>query len=98
MSNMLRKSLIPAELMVASSLLLAPSFTLTGYGQNTPQNSQPQASPPASTPPQARQPAATPADTPPVSDTPPPTDQKMPGIKTGSVDAVNAVGTRDIGG
>ena len=38
MSNMLRKSLIPAELMVASSLLLAPSFTLTGYGQNNPAN------------------------------------------------------------
>src|ERR1700722_13196426 len=98
MSNMLRKSLIPAELMVASSLLLAPSLALTGYGQNTPQNSQPQASQPTAAPPQASQPAATPSDTPPVSDTTPPTDQKMPGIKTGSVDDVNAVGTRDIGG
>jgi beta-barrel assembly-enhancing protease len=90
MIHMLRKSLMPAELMVASSLLLAPSFTLTGYGQNNPQNSPAQ--------PQASQPAATPSDTPPASDTTPPADQKMPGVKTGSVDDVNAVGTRDIGG
>ena len=32
MSKMLKR--IPAELMVASSLLLAPSLTLMGYGQN----------------------------------------------------------------
>ena len=83
MSNMLRKSLIPAELMVASSLLLAPSFTLTGYGQNNPQTSQPQASQPASTPPQASQPATPPSDTPAAG------DQKMPGVKQGSVDDVN---------
>jgi hypothetical protein len=30
MSKMLRKKLISAELMVASSLLLVPGFTLTG--------------------------------------------------------------------
>ena len=96
MSKMLRKKLIPAELMVASSLLLAPAFTLTGYGQNSPQTSQPTNAPPAasSTP--------TPSDTPPASSTPdatiPPTDQKMPGVKPGSVDDVSAVGTRDIGG
>ena len=77
MSNMLRKSLIPADLVGASSLLLAPSFTLTGYGQNNPQTSQPQASQPATTPPQASQPA--PSDTPPASDTTPATDQKVPG-------------------
>jgi hypothetical protein len=41
MSKMLRKKLISAELMVASSLLLVPGFTLTGYGQNTPQSSPP---------------------------------------------------------
>ncbi|MDT7812670.1 MAG: hypothetical protein QOJ42_2586, partial [Acidobacteriaceae bacterium] len=96
MSNMLRKSLIPAELVVASSLLLAPCFTLTGYGQNNPQTSQPQASQPAATPPQASQP--TPSDTPPASDPTPATDQKMPGVKQGSVGDVSAVGTRDIGG
>ena len=96
MSKMLRKKLIPAELMVASSLLLAPAFTLTGYGQNSPQTSQPTNAPPAasSTP--------APSDTPPASSTPdatiPPTDQKMPGVKPGSVDDVSAVGTRDIGG
>ena len=94
MSKMLRKKLIPAELMVASSLLLAPAFTLTGYGQNSPQTSQPTNAPPAASP--------TPSDTPPASSTPdatiPPTDQKMPGVKPGSVDDVSAVGTRDIGG
>jgi len=100
MSKMLRKKLISAELMVASSLLLAPGFTLTGYGQNNPQSS-PQSSPPSS-------PSTTaPADTPPASSAPassapdastPPTDSKMPGVKQGSIDDVNAVGTRDIGG
>ena len=100
MSKMLRKNLIPAELMVASSLLLAPGFTLTGYGQNNPQTSAPQTSPPANNQPQASQPGPAPSDTPPTStsDTPSATDPKMPGIKQGSVDDVNAVGTRDIGG
>ena len=37
---MLRKKLIPAELIFASSLLLAPGLASTGYGQNTPQTSQ----------------------------------------------------------
>jgi beta-barrel assembly-enhancing protease len=96
MSKMLRKKLISAELMVASSLLLAPGFTLTGYGQNTPQST------PSSTPP-----SAAPADTPPASAAPassapdsntPPADSKVPGVKQGSIDDVNAVGTRDIGG
>jgi predicted Zn-dependent protease len=43
---------------------------------------------------------ATPSDTPPAESTPPgpATDPKMPGIKQGSIDDVNAVGTRDIGG
>jgi predicted Zn-dependent protease len=100
MSKMLRKKLISAELMVASSLLLVPGFTLTGYGQNTPQSSPP--SSPSSTPP-----SAAPADTPPASSAPassapdsntPPADSKMPGVKQGSIDDVNAVGTRDIGG
>jgi len=93
MSKMLRKKLISAEFLVASSLLLAPGLALTGYGQNTPQNT-PQSSPP-STPP-----AATPSDTPPAASTPPgpATDQTMPGVKAGSIDDVNAVGTRDIGG
>ncbi len=36
MSKVLSKKLISAELMVATSLLLAPGFSLTGYGQNTP--------------------------------------------------------------
>jgi predicted Zn-dependent protease len=96
MSKMLSKKLISAELMIATSLLLAPGLTLTGYGQNSPQSS------PSSTPP-----GAAPADTPPASSAPAssapdssaaPTDSKMPGIKQGSIDDVNAVGTRDIGG
>jgi beta-barrel assembly-enhancing protease len=100
MSKMLRKKLISAELMVASSLLLSPAFTLTGYGQNNPQSSPP--SSPSSTPP-----SAVPSDTQPASSAPassasdsnaPPTDSKMPGVKQGSIDDVNAVGTRDIGG
>ena len=66
MSNMLRKSLIPAELVVASSLLLAPIFTLTGFGQNNPAN-QPANSSPVKHP--ACQSAA-PADTPPASSAP----------------------------
>src|SRR5579863_7843927 len=102
MSKMLRKKLIPAEFVVASSLLLAPGFTLTGFGQNSPQTSTPTAAP-AGTPPAASAPAtptdtAPAASTPPASSAPPPTDQKMPGVKQGSVDDVNAVGTRDIGG
>jgi beta-barrel assembly-enhancing protease len=91
------KRLIPAEFLVVSSLLLAPSLALTGYGQNSPQSSPP-ASPPT----------AAPSDTPPAASTPPPsatstpagpaTDQTMPGVKPGSIDDVNAVGNRDIGG
>jgi beta-barrel assembly-enhancing protease len=104
MSKMLRKKLISAELMVASSLLLSPAFTVTGYGQNSPQNS-PQSSPPSS--PSSTPPSAAPSDTPPASSAPassapdantPPADGKMPGVKQGSIDDVNAVGTRDIGG
>jgi beta-barrel assembly-enhancing protease len=104
MSKMLRKKLISAELMVASSLLLSPAFTLTGYGQNSPQSS-PQSSPPSS--PSSSPPSAAPSDTPPASSAPassapdantPPADGKMPGVKQGSIDDVNAVGTRDIGG
>ncbi len=93
MSKMLRKKLIPAEILVASSLLLAPSLALTGYGQSTTQN------PPQSTA-QTNPPTATPSNTPPAASTPPgpPADQTMPGVKPGSIDDVNAVGTRDIGG
>jgi predicted Zn-dependent protease len=81
----MRKRLIPAEFLVASSLLLAPSLALTGYGQNNPQSSPP---------------VATPSDPPPAASTPPSpaADQTMPGVKPGSIDDVNAVGTRDIGG
>jgi beta-barrel assembly-enhancing protease len=96
MSKMLRKKLISAEFLVASSLLLAPGLALTGFGQNTPQNT-PQSSPPST--PQTTPPAATPSDTPPAASTPPgpSTDPTMPGVKAGSIDDVNAVGTRDIG-
>jgi predicted Zn-dependent protease len=91
--------MIPAKLMVASSLLLAPGLALTMYGQNSPQTSQP-ATAPADTPPAASAPPA--ASTPPAASAPDsnvsPTDAKMPGVKPGSVDDVNAVGTRDIGG
>jgi beta-barrel assembly-enhancing protease len=91
-------------------LLLAPSLALTGYGQNTPPSTA-QTNPPTAT---SGQPSATPSqptaapsqttaapsDTPPAESTPPgsATDPKMPGIKQGSIDDVNAVGTRDIGG
>jgi predicted Zn-dependent protease len=97
MSKMLKR--VPVELMVASSLLLAPSLTLTGYGQN----SQPSSAPPSSTQPSDTPPSSTaPSSTPPATSTPdanvPPVDGKMPGIKPGSVDDVSAVGTRDIGG
>jgi predicted Zn-dependent protease len=91
--------MIPAKLMVASSLLLAPGLALTMYGQNSPQTSQP-ATAPADAPPAVSAPPA--ASTPPAASAPdsnvPPTDAKMPGVKPGSVDDVNAVGTRDIGG
>jgi beta-barrel assembly-enhancing protease len=111
MSKM-RKKLIPAEFMVASSLLLAPSFALMGYAQNSPQSS-PQTTPPttapaggpaaASTPPAASTPAAdstpasTPQSSPDIGSPQASTDPKMPGVKQGSIDDVNAVGTRDIG-
>ena len=115
MSKLLRKKLIPAEIMVASGLLLAPA--LAGYGQNTPPSSQPAASPagppPASTTPAASStpdassaPAAssTPdaSSAPGASSAPAPgpggSDPTVPGVKQGSVNDVNAVGTRDIGG
>jgi predicted Zn-dependent protease len=105
MSKMLRKKLIPAEFLIASSLLLAPCLALTGYGQNSPQSTA-QSNPTTATPNPATAtvtptPAtATPSDTPPAESTPPSpaTDPKMPGVKQGSIDDVNAVGTRDIGG
>ena len=107
MSKMLRKRLTPAEFLVASSLLLAPCLALTGYGQNGPQSTaqtnQPTATTqPTATPSQtnASPSIATPSDTPPAESTPPgaTSDPKMPGVKAGSIDDVNAVGTRDIGG
>ena len=109
MSKMLRKTLISAEFMIASSLLLAPTLALTGYAQSSqptasqPTASQPTASP-SNSPPASSAPAATatPSDTPPASSAPasaqPAADQTMPGVKPGSIDDVNAVGTRDIGG
>jgi predicted Zn-dependent protease len=107
------KRLIPAEFLVVSSLLLAPSLALTGYGQNSPQSSPPASQPtatPSTTPPAASTTPPTASTTPPgASATPPgpaaastppgpPTDQTMPGVKPGSIDDVNAVGNRDIGG
>ena len=62
MSKILRKKLIPAELMFASSLLLVPGLALTGYGQNSPQTSQ--QAPPASDTPAAS--SSTPASPPPI--------------------------------
>ncbi len=44
------KRLIPAEFLVASSLLLATSLGLTGFAQNSPQSSPPTAAP-SDTPP-----------------------------------------------
>jgi predicted Zn-dependent protease len=106
MSKILRKKLIPAELMFASSLLLVPGLALTGYAQNSPQTSQ-QTPPASNTPPASSSTPAAPASSPaPTPDAAPPVpgspqaskDPTMPGIKAGSVDDVNAVGTRDIGG
>ena len=48
--------MIPAKLMVASSLLLAPGLALTMYGQNSPQTNPP-ATAPADAPPPALCPA-----------------------------------------
>jgi beta-barrel assembly-enhancing protease len=91
-----------AEFLVVGGLLLAPGFTLAGYGQNNTPTSQPSNTPQASEPSTSTPPAASAPSSPsdsPATDTPgPPADQKMPGVKTGSVDDVNAVGTRDIGG
>jgi beta-barrel assembly-enhancing protease len=113
MNNMLRKKLMPAEFLVASSLLLTPGIAFTGYAQNTSQNSPPASPPtaaPSATPPAASTTPPTASTTPPGASATPPapaaastppgpaTDQTMPGVKQGSVDDVNAVGTRDIGG
>src|ERR1700761_594524 len=96
-----------AELLVVGGLLLSPGLTLAGYGQNNTQTGQPSSTPPTSQQPSTSAPPAasspsTPSSSPsdsPATDTPgPPADQKMPGVKAGSVDDVNAVGTRDIGG
>jgi predicted Zn-dependent protease len=92
MSKILRKKLIPW--MFASSLPLA--LALTGYGQNSPQTSQ--QAPPAAPAASSSTPAS-PDAAPPVSGSPQASkDPTLPGIKPGSVDDVNAVGTRDIGG
>jgi beta-barrel assembly-enhancing protease len=103
------KRLIPAEFLVVSSLLLAPSLALTGHGQNSPQSSPP-ASPPTAAPSAASTTPPTASTTPPGASTTPPsppaastppgpaTDQTMPGVKPGSIDDVSAVGNRDIGG
>ena len=99
MSKMLKR--IPAELMVASSLLLAPSLTLTSYGQNNqPSSTPPTSTQPSNTPPSSTPPSSTPSSTPPSAPDAavPSADGKMPGVKPGSVDDVSAVGTRDIGG
>ena len=105
MSKMLRKSRISAELMVASSLLLAPGLVVSGYGQNTTPTTQTPTSqtpgkqdPTSTSSTTAPAPAATDASPSSMPITQPPTDATMPGIKQGSVNDVNAVGTRDIGG
>jgi predicted Zn-dependent protease len=99
-----------AEFLVVGGLLLAPGLTLAGHGQNNSQTSPPSSTPPQTSQPSSTPPAASAPSTPSApptslpsdstgSDTPgPPADQKMPGVKAGSVDDVNAVGTRDIGG
>jgi beta-barrel assembly-enhancing protease len=102
MENIQRKKLQAAQWMVAGSLLLAPALV----AQSTPAQSTPaQSTPPAASTPPAT--ATTNTTTPPAADsTPPPSDNStpavtnatMPGVKPGSIDDVNAVGTRDIGG
>jgi beta-barrel assembly-enhancing protease len=95
---MLRNKLIPAELMFASSLLLAPGLALTVYAQNTPQTSQQAPAAPDTPAASASTPPATASASPATGSAPAPTDATMPGVKPGSVDDVNAVGNRDIGG
>jgi predicted Zn-dependent protease len=81
MSKILRKHQIPASVLVAGSLLLAPGLALNGYAQT-----------PTTTPPAAS------TSTPPIGSPQASSDPSMPGVKQGSIDDVNAVGTRDIGG
>ena len=82
MSKILRKNQLPSSLLVAGSLLLTPGFALSGYAQT----------PTATTPPAAS------TSTPPIGSPQASSDPTMPGVKQGSIDDVNAVGTRDIGG
>jgi predicted Zn-dependent protease len=101
--------LVVGGLLLAPGLTLAgygQNNTPTSQPSNTPPTSQPSNAPQTSQPSTSTPPAASSPSTPsssasdsPASDTPgPPADQKMPGVKSGSVDDVNAVGTRDIGG
>jgi predicted Zn-dependent protease len=102
MSKIQRKKRIPAELVIASSLLFAPALALTAYGQSgasqpgtgsTPPPAASSTAPAATTPPATAAPAAPAIGSPQAS-----SDPTLPGVKQGSVDDVNAVGTRDIGG
>jgi predicted Zn-dependent protease len=101
--------LVVGGLLLAPGLTLAgygQNNTPTSQPSNTPPTTQPSNTPQTSQPSTSTPPAASSPSTPsssasdsPASDTPgPPADQKMPGVKSGSVDDVNAVGTRDIGG
>ena len=82
--------------MVASSLLLAPGLALTRYGQNSPQTNPPSDPHPADA--HRLHCLGCPARRIRSGFHAPPTEPKMPGVKPGSIDDVNAVGTRDIGG
>ena len=92
MSKIFCNPRISAELVIVGSLLLAPGFALPAFGQSTPPPTAPTTAPTAA-PATSQTPPSTDVSSPQAS-----TDPKLPGVKQGSVNDVNAVGTRDIGG
>ncbi len=100
MANLLRIKLTPAGAVVAGFFLLASGMTSSAIGQNGQPNATPQATSepsPSSTPPSSAE-SNTSASSGTSSSATYKPEPTMPGVKPGSIDDVNAVGTRDIGG
>jgi predicted Zn-dependent protease len=104
MRNLLRGKLTPAGALFVSFLVLASGSTLPASGQSSTPPPNPSSTPPpnpSSTPPpnpnatSSASTDSTPASTDSTSNA---SQTKMPHVKPGSIDDVNAVGTRDIGG
>lgn len=93
MRNFLHGKLTPAGAFFTTFLVLASGSTLGASGQSSTPTSTPPTNP-SSTPPASTD-SAPPASS---TSTPNASDTKMKGVKPGSIDDVNAVGTRDIGG